>query len=695
MRQHVLGLALACMAVVAPSASLAAQLEVFTSENQLTRWKGVGLRDTEGRVVLAPAPYRLTPLKGGGFLQGGEHGGARVLDAQGQQVGEAHDSIQIADPELDVMILGAGGHPVLEGTGGLIDVHGNVVVEPTYQSLTYLDGTGLFVFERARRFGALDSSGNIVLPATYDGIGTVGGAVVAVKRGEVGVFDHHGKTLAPLVSGVQYRKIEDRPDRMLVCKREADHAHGTDTCRVVDGQLEQVLPGQYQTVVYLPESQRWLVSLVEDAHTVRDEGRAFELIEEGGRRVASFTATRVERSGQLLIVAKQDSDNSYRSLYGLMDQSGQWRAPAQYRRLSLLRAGWADSRSGAEMEPEFEVTVPGGPQDEGDRWGVIDSHGRQVLEPVYDQVLSRYPSLGLYLVKQDKMLGVVDGQGAWRIPATHDRMAPNANQPLPYLMLTKPDPEAPGSSLDSLYVLYNMVTGKPVFEGEYRYISVHDNYWPHRLEGISKEEFTIVTAKRGDKYGVLDLDGNVIRPFVYENLNSPDRWGRFAFYQDGERTGEVVDGLDPVRRAQLHEAVSRQIRAEHAPLPSAGAPHAGRYVAMDYDSPDKVSAAVAAGELSRPYAPMLLLAGETAILDLGMVSSSDDDAIDYLEYYCSRGDGFDILMPGADHSRDACRQNPASPALVFRATGEEGLDCGTCADFGLPLRWKRTEPAPL
>ncbi len=700
MRQHVLCLAIACMAAIVSAPSSAAPLEVFTSENQLAGWKGLGLRDAEGRVVLQPAPYRLTPLKGGGFLQGGEHGGARVIDAQGQPVGGVYDSIQIVDPELDVMILGAGGHPVLEGTGGLIDVHGNVVVEPTYPSLTYLDGTGLFAFERARRFGALDSRGNIVLPATYDGISVIGGAVVVAKRGEVGVFDHHGKTLAPLGSTVQYLKIEDRPDRLLVCARHAD-APMTDTCRVVDPRLEQVLPGQYRTVTYLAESRRWLVSPVakvpedEDAYTVGDDGRAFELLEEGGQLVASFTATRVEPSGQLLIVATQDPDNSYRSLYGLMDQSGRWLAPAQHRRLDLLGTGWGSIRVGAESESEYVVTVPGDTQGGGDRWGVIDSHGREVLAPVYDQVLSRYPGLGLYVVKQDKMLGVVDGRGAWRIPPTHDRMAPNSNLPLPYLMLVKPDPETPGSRSDSLYVLYDMVTGKPVFKDAYKYIDVHDSYWPHHLKGISREEFTIVTAKRGDKYGVLDLGGNVIQPFVYDNLNSPDRWGRFIRYRDGQRAGEVIDGLDPARRARLHEAVSRQIRAEHAPLPSAAAPHAGRYVATNYDTADKVSAAVASGQLSRPYAPMLLLDSDTAILDLGMVSSSDEDAIDYLEYYCPRGDGFDILMPGADQSSHACRQNPASPALVFRATGDGDLECGTCADFGLPAEWRRTDPVPL
>jgi len=207
-------------------------------------------------------------------------------------------------------------------------------------------------------------------------------------------------------------------------------------------------------------------------------------------------------------------------------------------------------------------------------------------------------------------------------------------------------------------------------------------------------EFVIVAAERGGKHGVIDMEGNVVVPFEYYNIDSPDRWGRVTVYRDeNDEKGRQVDGLPPQKAARLRDMLSRQIREQQAPVSSVHAPYAGRYVPAQYTDAAQVQAAALRGALSRPVAPMILMDASTAILDLGMIGNRKGPALDYLEYYCERDNGFDILMPGADVSERACVDSKA-PRLILQAAGEEEWTCSTCKDYGLPERWRRTDPAP-
>ncbi len=705
---HLLVLSLLALSGAASSIASAATaadapaggLEVFTLENTLIHWRAQGLRDARGQVVVPADTVELTRLPGGGWLSRAGLGG-ELLDARGQRVAGPFVYVEQVDPALDVLLIGTSGSPLLGGKGGLVRADGKVVVEPVHLRLDYLDGTGMFAFQRARRTGVLDAQGRVVLEPVHDGVTALPPLLLASKQGQIAVFDREGRNLTGFQQGVAYQSIKDTP-LIRECRGPVPESDDDlPRCRVLDAALRPAIAGEFSEIEFLPGVRRWVAvpwrkPVQEEAGTVSSSrNRRVLLLDEQGRRKAELQAQSIIESEGRLLITVDGPDGSYSRRTGLADPDGKWLFKPDYDQIEAMAIAFGDRREmqGPGMEEpvsrRFRVLHWG--EDGGYGTGVIDVDGR-LLMPLSDvQILEHYPSLDVYVARHGDKVGVIDAKGQWRIPARHQQTAPNSTLPSPYLLFA--DSNYSGEGDESRYTLYDLRSGQPVFKAQYDYLSVEDSWWPLGIRA-PWPEYVIVNARKGGKYGVIDLDEQVVVPFGYDNLISPDRWGQVRVFRgDDDEEGERKDGLPPARMVQLRGQVSREIRAQQAPLASAHAPYAGRYVPTIYADATQVSSAAAKGALSRPVAPMILVDSETAILDLDMIANRKRPPLDYLEYFCAREDGFDILMPGAGLSEDAC-VDPKAPRLVMRAAASDEWECSTCAGFGLPPRWRRTDPAP-
>lgn len=668
-------------------------LEVFTLNNDLTRWTGQGLRDARGRVVVPVDTVELIRLPGSGWLSRAGLGG-ELLDARGKRIAGPFEYVEPPEPSLDVMLIGTEGSPVLGGKGGLVREDGRVVAEPVYTELDALKGTGLFSFQRARRVGAMNAQGRIVLDPLNDSVKAVSSLLAVTRRGQSALFDRNGKALTEFRDGVDYEALEGSPWIRECIRPVGEETLDEPRCRVLDETSKPALAGEFTEVDYLPQARRWFAIPYRkakggDESAPRYANRTVLLLDETGRRVAELQARSIYQTLAARLVVTVAAPDGADEREGLADRDGRWLVKPDYDEIGVVPIA-SSEREGNKAPPQF-FTLRWG---EGTRYhaGVVDADGRVILPMADMRVIARYPSQEVYIVKVGDKMGVIDSAGRWRIDATHAEIAPNSELPLPYVMFSDSDYSAKAEDRDR-YTLYDVRSGKPVFAGDYQFISPEDSYWPLGLKA-PWPEFVIVDAQRGGKHGVIDLDGNVVVPFEYYNIASADRWGRVTVYRDeNDEDGRLVDGLSPQKMARLHEMVSRQIREQQAPVSSLHAPYAGRYVPVEYTEAAQVQAAVQRGALSRPMAPMILVDASTAILDLGMIGKRKGPALDYLEYYCERENGFDILMPGADVSRVACA-DPKAPRLILQAAGENDWTCGTCKDYGLPERWRRTDPAP-
>ncbi|QWF16524.1 WG repeat-containing protein [Lysobacter capsici] len=684
-----------CAPLSAAEATKSAEgaLEVFTLNNELTRWAGQGLRDAQGRVVVPVDTVELIRLPGGGWLSRAGLGG-ELLDARGKRIAGPFEYVEPPEPSLDVMLIGTEGSPLLSGKGGLVREDGRVVAEPAYAELDALEGTGLFSFQRARRTGAMNAQGRIVLEPLNDSVKAVASLLAVTRRGQSALFDRSGKALTQFRDGVDYQALEGSPWIRECIRPVGEDVVDEPRCRVLDETSKPALPGEFAQIDYLPEAQRWVAipygkAKGGDESAPRYANRTVLLLDKTGRRVAELQARSIRQTQAARLVVTVATSDGADEREGLADRDGRWLVKPDYDRIETLPIAFAE-RDGNKAPPQFSTL----------RWvegirshaGVVDADGRVILPMAERQVIAHYPSLALYIVKLGDKTGVIDSDGRWRIQAKHSGTAPNSDLPAPYVMFSDTDYSGQGEDRDR-YTLYDLRSGKPVFAHEYQYLDPQDSYWPMGLKA-PWPEFVVVDAQRGGKHGVIDMEGKVVVPFEYYNIDSPDRWGRVTVYRDeNDENGRQVDGLSPQKAARLREMISRQIREQQAPVSSVHAPYAGRYVPADYTDAAQVQAAAQRGALSRPVAPMILVDASTAILDLGMIRDRKGPELDYLEYYCERDNGFDILMPGADVSDKAC-VDPEAPRLILQAASEQAWTCSTCKDYGLPERWRRTDPAP-
>lgn len=689
-------LAAALSSAVCTATAQESPLQIYSVKNELTRWRGDGLRDAQGRVVLAPAGL-LTALGNGGFLARRD-GAYWLYGARGERIAGPYDDLEAVDPAVDALIVGVGGSPVLGGLGGLVDGRGRELMPAVYQQLRYLPGTRLFSFEQARRWGLADAQGRIVVKPTLDSVSDAPGAVLVGDAGRQGLMDRSGRYLVPLGEHV-VASINDvagtATGYFSVCDSQRT------VCRGVDGAGRPILGGRtFSAAIFHPDLVRWtLTEAIEPAEKAEkaeaEDSVAFAvaisprqiLADAQGRALATFDCGYLYRSGSLFRAARAKGDAGD-CVWGLVDRDGQWRVPAGYDAIEPVGNAWGvNAETSAAKADEYAVGTDG--EDRQRLYGVLAADGSVVLPQRYARILNRYPELGLYLVMQGEKIGLVDRQGHWRVEPSYDETAPNSSLPLPYLMLSVRDRDGDGPQRDRDAII-DLRTGKPMFAGDYEYLGVEYDFRWEKL-GLPWEEFGVVIAERDGRYGVIDLQGRAVLPFEYDRMHGMDAWGRLQPMRE-DRELPLVSVLGPQRSARLHEALSRQLRAEPAPHASEGTPYAGRYVPADYRSAEQVRVAVASGKLSRAFAPVLLLDEDTAIVDLGMIANKQRPDFEFLESYCTREDGFDLLLPASATFEEAC-EDPAAPKLTFRARADELWDCANCAANGLPSRWARTDPA--
>lgn len=648
-------------------------LQRFTVENTLVGWTGYGLRDRQGNVVVPIQNHELTALPNGGWLEQGFHSSGRILDAHGKPVSQRFHYIEQVDPGLDTLLIGSEGSPILGGKGGLVRDDGTVVAPLQYRKLKHLrHSPGLFSFIKYRRYGVLDAQGQVVLKPQWDDVKGLNGLIRVSKYGKQAVYDRHGKRLVPLQADVRYRAIDDSP-WISRCKPDPD-THDT-SCQILDDSLQPAIEGRFQSAKYLPDAKRLLLKLPDD--------QGFALYDDAGKRIAKLDIKRASGTadGGYLIVGQADPDNHYNTLAGLVDRNGQWVRKPGDGDIDKLRVAFSEREASKGKPPQFTIRTR---TDDGDYLdSVIDAHGKTILPAKPWNIRSYYPSLGLYLVNMpDNRIGVVDANGHWRIKPFKGHPARNSTLPLPYLMLTDDNDH---------YILYNLATGQPVFDKSYEYLDVETSYWP--LSGPAPwPEFVVVNAKRDGKYGVIDLNGNVIVPFKYKNIEALDRWGRErATTTDGHETH--VNALGKKRSRQLHQRVAKYLGSHPAPIAAPDMPYAGRYVPAAYRSQTAVQAAYQQGKLAWPAAPTILVNSRYTALDLNMVVDPKRPYIDFIEYYCPRENGFDVLMPGAGLSRKAC-VTASAPRLILKPGDGNRWHCDNCSDYGLPADWVRLPNTP-
>jgi hypothetical protein len=458
-------------------------------------------------------------------------------------------------------------------------------------------GDGMFGFENDGKFGYLDKSGNVVIPAIYSYastakvIPTFNKGYVSVKSNDkIGFIDKTGKVAIPF----QYDEMNFVPSfpayAWAKVKENNKNVYGIISMQnkitipikyegiYMDSNLvgvqengkwglmditgKSLLPFEYTTIIpyakdkvckvekdgkygFVDLKGNWLFEKVKSVYTLSgcNEGMVlcqvnnkYGYLDLKGDEVIVTKYDNAYGFNKLGIarVAKKSAASSSVTLWGYIDKKGNEVIPIKYENLGDFYNGLVYAK-----DPETN------------RYGFLDKTGKWILNPVYLDLLS-FDDLGgawvkqtdakwHYINKTGKDLGMLDDKGTGYRSFSNNGYAVYENNDAAYVLLDKNGSTV--KKIDDCDAIYNFNYGvggyKCKSNSKYGFIDVNGNKITgcdfDGFEGFTEAGISKVTKTIDgkNKSGYIDSKGNIILPIVYDYVYN-FRDGWGLIYKDGK-----------------------------------------------------------------------------------------------------------------------------------------------------------------
>lgn len=369
-----------------------------------------------------------------------------------------------------------------DGYWGYINGNNKVVIHPQYTSAEQFKSGRAMVVGKGRKLGFIDWCGTMVIEPVYSGAYAFCGDESAVcKDGKWGVIDKDGKTVLPFVF-----------DDVTKVSNPTNGQHSTydvvykGKCISVNYQWKEPV-AERPSATELPD----ISLLFEDEYY--DEQKSFSY----GR-----AAVRIGNK------------------WGYIDEKRYQVVPPIY------DYAWQFMNNGAS------VMLNG-------KKGLIDKNGKIILKPIYDRFMDFTD--GLWFVEQNGLWGMADKNNRMVIPCLFSKIITISREKKTAEVFYKSemitiDRYWTLDKFNSTWRIYRnglkigfkkgeLFSGKIIYA---KYDEVRGNFF----NGV-------VFVRLGDKWGMIDENGDTVLPFVFEKVEDPYPVGRTVVKYNGETI--VVD----------------------------------------------------------------------------------------------------------------------------------------------------------
>ncbi|HET9747017.1 MAG TPA: WG repeat-containing protein [Chitinophagaceae bacterium] len=445
-------------------------------------------------------------------------------------------------------------------------------------------GDGLFGFETNDKFGYMDKTGKIIIPAEYSykqNAGTIPffhKGLIAVKKGDkMGIIDKTGNIIIPFEYDNVYVQYQVKDVFPAVKKANGKNFYG-----IINSQNKVSVPLVYDellmdsNLIKVKKSGKWGVVNIAGQQILPEEYDAIytysgeKMIQATkGDQLKFFTA-----SGTLLF---EKAKNVYTILgcadgmirckvndkYGFLDHKGNEVIITRYDDASdfingLAKVGKKTAGSGTttlygfidkkanEIVPLkypsanlglFQFGLIRAKDPETNRWGYYDKTGKWVLQPAYLEAVNSDYLGGLwvkmtdgkyhYINRTGKDFGTIDNKGSGYYFFGESGYSVYADSETPYALIDKT-----GNTIkliedcDGIYSFINEIAGyKCKSNGKYGFLDLNGN----KIINCEYDGFggfydgVSRIDKKIDgrtKSGLIDSKGTILLPVVYESLGS-------------------------------------------------------------------------------------------------------------------------------------------------------------------------------
>ena len=353
------------------------------------------LRVADGKLVLPMVYEQVMVCEEGIVAQEAKSGLFGLFDLDGREL-IAPRYANLMCPDQGIIVF-----TDTQGLQGVVNTAGKVVVEPRYQDM-FAIFEGMIGVEQDGRWGFINVEGKEVVAPQFDEVGIFSGGFASVKQDDkYGLVDAHGK----LVVAMQYDELEMADGGEWVLARQGERAMVLNT----KGEVLFAMDGRL--LRYFPEEKLFLLRRKDDKTSYVDMS---------GKEVLAFAYDDVQGFYEGLAAVRVGEKWGYFNAQGEMvitpqfasndvDLSGDFMGGAAL--VFVDGKGFLIDHSGKAISKPYaqisETEIGSVMIMDGERVGLLGRDGREMLAPVYQEIV---PSL----VHKDRFLAK-NTDGIWQL----------------------------------------------------------------------------------------------------------------------------------------------------------------------------------------------------------------------------------------------------------------------------------------
>jgi len=389
------------------------------------------------------AKRELLPLKDGKYFGGSDYEGNMILPSTYDYLGFFKEGLAVA---------------VVNGRYGFIDKGNNVVIDFKYDNV-YDFEDGRAIVELNELMGVIDRTGKAIISIDFKDIGIFSnGLIYALKDSLYGYYDKSGAI-----------RIDERYEEAFSFNNGVAKVQVEGKQAYIDVLGNYIVKPLYQEVRFFSDSL--IVFLENEKYGIASlegvpiDSLRYETIGMLSEGLALVIMDRkigyINECGTLVVPIQFEEFPNYMEKaefkssmavaskgekFGLIDKQGKNILPFKYLQIGKIAplTAFNKGKGWSFFDLSYEVKIKSAYDfaesfEEGyaiiqkeNRWGVIDTAGREIIKPLFQEVL-KFDSIG-YLVKDSIYFGVYNFQGEVIIPFNYDQIRRVADD---FLLLSK------------------------------------------------------------------------------------------------------------------------------------------------------------------------------------------------------------------------------------------------------------------
>ncbi len=399
----------------------------------------------------------------------------------------------------------------------------NLCVEINYDSIFSLDGK-FFAVKQNGKWGVVKDKKQIV-PCQYDGIDALGDGVISfISNNKIGFVDTLGKVLIEPIYPVEKQTYREDKSQINIFDNGACLVEVDGRYQLINKQNQQIISQEYE-----------ITSRIGDAVAIKKDGK-FGIANSKGKILLYPQYLDISVLIESKLYSYKQITTSGMPMFGLINGKGEIISPATYADFGVY--------NGKEATYVKAYTEQGGQ-------ALMNDEGKIIVPPIYQVIL---PTVlpDYFAITQNLEQGIIGKDSVIYVPPAYERveiritndtffLAHKENKTFIYDDEQNLLSAIEGTILD----IANNQKGEVYFviEKNFSY-GIQDAEGKWLIEPIYDEIISIVADKicfrKKDKWGVVDMNNNIVIPFAYKEAKpSPSK--KFFVLYDGKKDSKLLN----------------------------------------------------------------------------------------------------------------------------------------------------------